>query len=123
MKLDTWRGFPNSRNSFFYFFKDENGTITASKEVKDLIRKYIKEDFFRYKYSGYSSYKMYKDMIVVHLRFLSPSIRYMDVKYTLMDYLANFGGQFGIFAEVTGCSLLAIINIVILMIKNLMPKG
>ena len=96
--------------------------MTGEKQVKYLIIKYIDKNFFRKEKAGSRSLTMYKDMIVVHLRFLPPNVKFMDVKYTMMDHLANFGGNFGIFAEVTGCSFLALLNIFILMMKNFARK-
>ena len=34
-------------------------------------------------------------MVIVHLTVLKPEINVIDVKYTLIDKLANFGGNYG----------------------------
>ena len=57
------------------------------------------------------------DMVVIHLRILKPEVDVTDVKHSLIDKLANFGGNFGIFAEITGCSFLVLLNILILLFK------
>ena len=57
-------------------------------------------------------------LTVINLRFLQPNFYWVDTKYTLMDKLAGFGGNFGIFAEITGCSLLALLNIIIVIFKS-----
>ena len=49
-------------------------------------------------------------------------ISLIDVKYTTMDRFASFGGNYGIFAEITGCSLLGLLSIVILTYKLLLNK-
>ena len=58
-----------------------------------------------------------KNLVIVHLNFMKPEIDYIDLKYTLLDKVANFGGKFGIFAQLTGCSLLAILNILLVIFK------
>ena len=62
---------------------------------------------------------IYYDLIIVHLRFMQPEFNQIDVKQTTMDKFANFGGNFGIFAEITGVSFLGILNLCILLIKIL----
>ena len=58
-----------------------------------------------------------EDLIIVHLRILKPHIKVIDAKYSIMDKFANFGGNFGIFAEITGCSFLGMLNFFILLFK------
>ena len=74
--------------------------------------------------------KKSEDLIIVHLRILKPEIKVIDAKYSTMDKFANFGGNFGIFAEITGCSFLGMLNFLILLFKlifsprtNLMKLG
>ena len=57
----------------------------------------------------------FRDLIIVRLRFLKPH----DSKYTITDKFANanFGGIFGIFSQLTGCSLLVLLNLMILLVK------
>ena len=62
-------------------------------------------------------------LIVVHLRFLKPKVTLIDLKYTLLDKIANFGGKFGLFAQLTGCSLLAIFKIVFIMFKVIFSQS
>ena len=61
--------------------------------------------------------KQFRDVIIVHLRFMQPSVDIISMKYTIMDKFANFGGNFGIFAEITGCSFLGILNFFIIFFK------
>ena len=62
---------------------------------------------------------MTKNMIIVKLSFKTPNVdlAVLDARTTLSDKIANFGGTFGIWAELTGFSLLGIINITILTMK------
>ena len=61
--------------------------------------------------------KIFEDLVIVHFRFLKPEINIISPKYTTSDTFANFGGTFGIFAEITGCSFLGLLNILILVLK------
>ena len=61
--------------------------------------------------------KIFDDLIIVHFRFMKPEINIIRPKYTTSDTFANFGGIFGIFAEITGCSFLGLLNILILVPK------
>lgn len=111
-------GIAEGNRFFINFLEDKNGTITSGKQVSNMIKKYIDNEFFYKKKEGYKSLALYKEMIIVHLRFLPPKISLIDAKYTLMDQFANFGGKFGIFAQLTGCSFLGLLNIIFLIIKN-----
>ena len=61
--------------------------------------------------------EQFKDIIIVHLRFMQPNIDLINPKYTGQDRFANFGGKFGIFAQLTGASFLGLVNLCILIIK------
>ena len=64
--------------------------------------------------------EMYRNLIIIHLKFMPPKdMLLIDVKYTTMDRFANFGGNYGIFAEITGCSLLGLISLTIVTFKLL----
>ena len=66
---------------------------------------------------------VYKDIIIVHLRIMPPEMDLHDVKYTILDKFANFGGNYGIFAEITGCSFLPLLNLFIILFKLLISCG
>ena len=53
------------------------------------------------------------------LRYMSPEIEMtvLDARITLSDKIANLRGTFGIWADPTGCSLLGIINLFIILMK------
>ena len=65
---------------------------------------------------------MLNSMIVVHVRYLSPKVDFVDTTYTIWDKFANFGGNFGIFAEITGFSFLGTLNCFFLIIKYIISK-
>ena len=60
---------------------------------------------------------MANDLVIVHWLILEPEINVIDAKYSIDDKIANFGGNFGIFAEITGCSFLGMLNFLILLFK------
>ena len=64
-----------------------------------------------------SRLKMLKKIVIIHLRILKPNVQLIDAKYSISDKFANFGGNFGIFAEITGCSFLGILNFFIILFK------
>ena len=65
---------------------------------------------------------MLNSMIVIHVRYLSPKVDFVDTTYTIWDKFANFGGNFGIFAEITGFSFLGTLNCFFLVIKYIISK-
>ena len=62
-----------------------------------------------------------ENIIIVRLQYESSEIemKKLEVRTTVTDKIANFGGTFGIWAELTGCSLLGMINLLILSFKLL----
>ena len=61
----------------------------------------------------------FSNIAVIRLRFLQPKFDILDARYTAADRFANFGGLYGIYEEITGCSLLAILNLLIIIIKHM----
>ena len=61
------------------------------------------------------------NMIIVRLHYKSSEVEMtkLEVRTTTTDKIANFGGTFGIWAELTGCSLLGLINLLIICFKLL----
>ena len=59
------------------------------------------------------------NIIIVRLKYKNSEIEMnkLDVRTTTTDKIANFGGTFGIWAELTGCSLLGMVNLIILSFK------
>ena len=98
------------------FFEDKNNSLSDQRfrEVYNA---------FGYPFDNNDDYEWLhfarsKNIIIVHLDFQKPKVKMIDLKYTSMDKIANFGGKFGIFAQITGCSLLAIIKIVFVIFKT-----
>ena len=53
------------------------------------------------------------NIIIVRLRYKNSEVEMtkLDVRTTTTDKIANFGGTFGIWAQLIGCSLLGLINL------------
>ena len=73
---------------------------------------------------GQSSYvkiaqNLMANIIIVKLQYESSLVEMdkLEVRTTITDKIANFGGTYGIWAELTGCSLLGMINLIILLFK------
>ena len=90
---------------FIDYLLDENGTY-YDQGLKNAAQ--ISTD---------DSLRIYKGMIVIFVRFLNPRINEITPKYTVGDMIGNFGGQFGLFEQVTGASFLGILNLMILLFK------
>ena len=62
---------------------------------------------------------MASNLIIVHLKFPSSNVdmTILDARYTWSDQIASFGGIFGIWGELTGITLLGIINICLIIVK------
>ena len=61
--------------------------------------------------------------VIVHINLQTPQIDLIDVEYSIWDKFANFGGNFGIFAEITGIHMLGVMNGIILAIKLVSMKA
>ena len=103
--------------AFFDYFLDKNGSM-IDKGLENAMNAFRNFDgvspntFYEMKRKD-----LLKDHIIIHLRFMKPEIDLIDVKYTFLDKIANFGGNFGIFAEMTGFSFLGILNFCIILFK------
>ena len=105
-----WRNKCTGHKSFCEYILDYNGTFVD--------KAFEKAENIRSSYKG-NREKMFEDFFIIHFRFMQPNIELIDAKYTTLDLFANFGGNFGIFAEITGCSFLVLLNLFILMFKIL----
>ena len=72
--------------------------------------------------SWYDKNSISRTMIVVHFKYIEPEIDHVDLTFSIWDKFANLGGNFGIFAEITGASLLGMINALILVFKLISAK-
>ena len=62
---------------------------------------------------------MMNDAIIIQLKFQKPEIVAIGIKYTTDDKIAKFGGTFGIFSQLTGCTFLGLLNIIAIVLKLL----
>ena len=69
----------------------------------------------------YDLRKRFEGMIVVNIVFPTSEadLTVMDVRYTLIDKITSLGGSFGLYTQFTGCSVIAVIHLVILTIKQM----
>ena len=60
-----------------------------------------------------------KNIIIVHMKFSSSKVdmTILESRYALSDQIANIGGIFGVWAELTGFSFLGIINVFLIVLK------
>ena len=93
---------------------DHNETL-IDQGLRRLYEAYIGGGVFNHS-TGYVG-QSYEELIIVHLQFKKPEINIISPKYSFFDMIGNFGGQFGLFEQVTGASFLGIINLVILLLK------
>ena len=63
----------------------------------------------------------FEGMIIVNIVFPTSEadLTVLDVRYTLIDKITSLGGSFGLFTQFTGCSVIAVIHLIILTIKQL----
>ena len=61
-----------------------------------------------------------RNMIIVRIGFKTSEIEMtvLDSRTTLADKIAKFGGTFGLWTQLSGCSLLVLINVIVLVIKT-----
>ena len=105
------------------YIRDINNTFSHSL-LKETVWSSEYDDYGRRKVSSYFKIarNLMSNIIIVRLKYKSSEIELnkLDVKTTTTDKIANFGGTFGIWAEMTGCSLLGIINLTIISFKLLL---
>ena len=101
------------------FFMDRNNTV-YDQSLKDAYSSIAEYD---YKTFQFRNALRREKLTIINLRFLQPNFHYVDTKYTFLDKIANFGGKFGLFAQLTGCSLLVIFKIILVTFKTLFTKA
>ena len=94
-------------NAICKYLQDKNLTLDdkyyiKEKSVDDMVEKH-------------------NGLIVVNIIFASSvvDLTVLDVRYTLIDKITSLGGSIGLFTQFTGCSIIAIIHLAILMIKSI----
>ena len=95
----------------FNFLQDRNHTF-SEKSFKSILKSFHVTDQSYYT-------KPYSDLIVIHVRYHQPEMMSVDIKYSVDDIFAKFGGLFGIFSQMTGVTFLCILNLIIISIKIL----
>ena len=105
------------------YIRDYNNTFSHSI-LKETVWSAEYYDDGRRKVSSYFKIarNLMSNIIIVRLKYKSSEIEMnkLDVRTTTTDKIANFGGTFGIWAELTGCSLLGFINLIIISFKLLL---
>ena len=102
------------------FIEDQN-----SVKTNRLLMKALWPSGYKALRSNSTTFRMaetfFNNTIIVRLRYKSSEVEFtkLDVRTTTTDKIANFGGTFGIWAELTGCSLLGMINLLIISFKLL----
>ena len=101
--------------AFVDLLEDVNGTIIDEglRSAYSMFYNSFEENYPLDKYGSF---------IIIHLTFKKPDITIISPKYSVFDMIGNFGGQFGLFEQVTGASFLGIINLIILTIKLIFPS-
>ena len=112
---DKWR-INVGNEAFLDLLGDVNGTI-IDKGLQNAYSALIASFDDNYPLNKFES------LIVVHLKFKAPEITVISPKYSVFDMIGNFGGQFGLFEQITGASFLGILNLIILLIKLACPAG
>ena len=116
-RVSNFQGRVNKGNkAFLSFLENTNGTIIDKGLQKAYT--YMAQNFDE----TYPLDKYYQDLIVVHLRFKKPDVIFVSPKYSLFDMIGNFGGQLGLFEQITGASFLGMINLLILLAKLVFPS-
>ena len=105
------------------------GAVTSYNAISDY---YLKEAIWPNSYDSSGTrinstfFEMAKTFmskaIIVRLKYKDAEVELtkLDVRTTTTAKIANFGGTFGIWSELTGCSLLGIINLIIITFKVLL---
>ena len=108
------KGSPKGSKAFIDFLTDKNKTI-LDQAFRNAYGTFSTPTEFENDFAGAN----YGELIVVHLQFMQPEINTISPKYTIFDMIGNFGGQFGLFEQVTGATFLGIINLIIILLRLL----
>ena len=115
-------GWCSGSSAFCEYFRDINNTLSHSLLKEALLStEYEDGDRSHSSYSRIARHFMNNTIIVkIHYKSSEVEMNKLDVRTTMTDKIANFGGTFGIWAELTGCSLLGMINLIIISFKLLL---
>ena len=100
----------NGQTELWNYYRNTNYTFKNKAFLKFGNMVHWKEEIGHLK-------NMMENSIIIHFRFMKPEIDFIDLKYTFMDKLAMFGGNFGIFEMISGWSLFGILNLILMICK------
>ena len=107
------------------YFSDINGTF-SHLSMKESVwpSNYNTNGDRRHSYLFKLAQSMMENTIIVRLQYkrFEVEMNKLDVRTTMTDKIANFGGTFGIWGELTGCSLLGMINLLVIVFKVILNK-
>ena len=104
------------QKAFCDYLLDPNNTFNVETWDQVLYR-------YRFGYDPMSKEKRimnrFRDLIVVTIKFTSPTVEMieMDVKYSIYDKIAGIGGTLGMYTQITGGSIIALLHFFALFIK------
>lgn len=92
------------------------------EEKKDYVSSYEPKVIIGKRFSKMQT--LMKNAVIVRFVYESSlvNVETLDARTTFSDKIANLGGTYGIWAELTGCSLLGIIHLLIIIFKIMMQK-
>ena len=102
------------------YIKDENDTFLDA-EIKRTI--WAPTPKIHWPGSEFTTFKrvksIMKNMIIVKLQYKAPQVEMtvLDARSSLSDKIAKLGGTFGIWVQLTGCTLLVLINVIVVLFK------
>ena len=111
----------NCTGEFYDILLDNNNTF-QEEFLYQHSEKIGNSHFLR---SNIAMRKHRNQLIIINLHFVTPEVevKLLTAKYTVIDKIAGFGGTFGLLTQFTGCSILAIIHMIVLFFKNNLFKN
>ena len=100
--------------------KDENNTFLDLEIKRTIWAPTPKTHKFGAEFTSFKRLKsMMKHMIIVKLQYSAPQVEMtvLDARSSLSDKIAKLGGTFGIWVQLTGCTLLVLINLILMLVK------
>ena len=102
------------------YVSDENNTF-LDPEIRNTIWASTRKTYWSStEYTRFKRIKsIMKHMVIVKLQYKAPQVEMtvLDARSSLSDKIAKLGGTFGIWVQLTGCTLLVLINLIVVMFK------
>ena len=110
----------STHEAFDHFLMDKNNTI-EKRGFKMAFDSFTERNCMGFGCASYDGLRisMMDDAIIIHLKFQKPEIVAIGIKYTTDDKIVKFGGTFGIFSQLTGCTFLGLLNMFAIILKLL----